>query len=115
MRKFFGINLDPYSNQPKTATSAKQKQTSRPQRGSTTVCPADPGGYPPGRGKPINNQVVVNITDVMRLCWLIHKYGKTEGIPKVVDGYCEGYQADETNDEPCESCKECKFNQSYEE
>lgn len=109
MRKIFGINLTPAPNRPKTPPPS---QPNKPSRGSTTVCPADPGGYPPGRN---NNKHRVSIEDIMNLCWLIHKYGKTEGIPKIVDGYCEGYQVDETNDEPCESCKECKFNQSYED
>jgi len=35
--------------------------------------------------------------------------GKTEG------GKCTGYQVSETNDEPCNRCKECKDSQFYED
>lgn len=71
-------------------------------------------------GIDLNDYVVedtnidIKIEEVMELCWLIHKYKKCEGVPKIIDGKCEGYQIDENNDEPCETCKECRFNTYYE-
>ena len=49
-------------------------------------------------------------------CGLITKMGdKGTNYPKQVDGKCEGYQVSRDNDEPCDICKECKYNEFYEE
>lgn len=34
--------------------------------------------------------------------------------PNQYDGKCEGFQVDKDNDEPCETCKNCKLNIFYE-
>lgn len=50
-------------------------------------------------------------------CSLI-KRGLREGIglPQTDnDGKCMGYSHSEDDDEPCEICKECKWNMSFEE
>lgn len=35
------------------------------------------------------------------------------GYLPVIDGKCQGYAGD--TDEPCEACKECEYNEWYEE
>ena len=53
-------------------------------------------------------------------CDVIRKAIETgEGEPRVYfdNGrlICEGYQRTYSDDEPCEDCKECKYNESYED
>lgn len=43
-------------------------------------------------------------------CSLITKMG---GAPNQYDGKCEGFQNGD-DDEPCETCKKCKLNTTYE-
>ena len=47
-------------------------------------------------------------------CGLITKMEDILGKPKQYDGKCEGYCSAD-RDEPCERCRECKLNTSYEE
>lgn len=48
-------------------------------------------------------------------CSLIQQ-GRRKGIgePQQRNGVCLGYQKDKNDDEPCEKCKTCKLNISYE-
>lgn len=48
-------------------------------------------------------------------CRMITKYQDLLGRPRQQDGKCDGYQKSEDDDEPCETCKECKLNSFYEE
>lgn len=49
-------------------------------------------------------------------CGLITKCVKAGiGRPEQRDGKCNGYQRSETDDEPCETCKQCKLNEFWEE
>ena len=43
-------------------------------------------------------------------CGLMKRYGQAE----VKDGKCLGFAKSEHDDEPCETCKKCKLQQSYE-
>lgn len=36
------------------------------------------------------------------------------GVPQQRNDFCLGYQKGENDDEPCEKCKSCKLNISYE-
>lgn len=43
-------------------------------------------------------------------CQLIKRMIKEMvGYPLIKDGKCEGYVISEENDEPCDTCKECKY------
>lgn len=46
---------------------------------------------------------------------MISKYQGMLGKPRQQDGKCDGYQKSEGDDEPCETCKECKLNTFYED
>ena len=48
-------------------------------------------------------------------CVLVKKAIRLEiGEPEIqADGRCLGYAAEKEGDEPCEICKECKLNTSY--
>nr|DAZ25633.1 MAG TPA: hypothetical protein [Caudoviricetes sp.] len=47
-------------------------------------------------------------------CPLIRKMvAKGEGEPKHQDMTCIGYQKSENDNEPCETCKNCKLNYMY--
>lgn len=48
-------------------------------------------------------------------CRMISKYQGMLGKPRQQDGKCEGYQKSKGDDEPCETCKECKLNTFYED
>jgi hypothetical protein len=37
------------------------------------------------------------------------------GRPKQQDGKCSGYQKSDTDDEPCETCKQCRLHELREE
>jgi hypothetical protein len=43
-------------------------------------------------------------------CKLVKKYGK----PDMTDERCDGFQKSEIDDEPCNTCMECKWNTFYE-
>ncbi len=45
-------------------------------------------------------------------CRLITKMGVK---PQQQDGKCDGFQKSENDDEPCNTCMECKLNTFYEE
>ena len=63
---------------------------------------------------------------LMMLRWLFDQFdvveaGKTEtieecpyvrnnGMPNIYHGKCDGFAKSDTDDEPCEACKECKHN-----
>lgn len=48
-------------------------------------------------------------------CRMISKYQDLLGKPQQRDGKCDGYQKSQGDDEPCETCKECKLNTFYED
>lgn len=50
---------------------------------------------------------------MMTLYYTIYLKGETDG--NWQDGKCDGYQKSEGDDEPCETCKECKLNTFYED
>ena len=48
-------------------------------------------------------------------CSLIKKMGdRGTSYPEQRDGKCGGYCVSRDNDEPCDICKDCKFNEFYE-
>ena len=49
-------------------------------------------------------------------CGLITRMGdKDSSYPRRENGKCQGYAAGIDNDEPCDICKECKYNEFYED
>lgn len=44
-------------------------------------------------------------------CKLVKKHGR----PLQYDGVCEGFARSETDDEPCEICKECRLHYLYDD
>lgn len=58
----------------------------------------------------------MKIIKTIQNCKIIKKaLGEGEGLPKVYDGRCEGYQVSQTDDEPCGPCKRCKLNIFYDD
>ena len=63
------------------------------------------------RLKPIED---IRSVDDIKSCPLVHKYSGVFGEPYVgLDG-CYGYAQGPGDDEPCEGCKGCRINNSYE-
>ena len=49
-------------------------------------------------------------------CGLITKMGdKGTGYPRQTANKCQGYAVSREDDEPCETCKNCRYNEFYEE
>jgi hypothetical protein len=44
-------------------------------------------------------------------CKLVKKYGK----PNQYDGVCEGFGKSDSDDEPCNTCQDCKLNYLYDD